>query len=532
MSIESNQKEMEHQLEHLGAFEISEEMLKLAQHNEKNNVVMDAGRGNPNWINTKARLAFARIIEFGVAESRRTILKGDLAGYTTLTDISTRFAQFLDAGDSTDNFLLESLEYVANRFNINRDEFVKEMVDGVIGNNYPVPSRVLKHSEKILNAYLQETLYNGVDLAEQTHVFPTEGGSAAIVYIFNSLRVNHLLAPGDKIAVSTPIFTPYLQIPVLNEYDMVEVDLSSSEEANWEIQPTELAKVSDPDIKALFLVNPSNPGAMALDERALAQIKQLVVNNPDLIIITDDVYGTFVNDFQTVYSVVPNNTLLVYSYSKLFGATGWRVGMIAAHEDNVFDRLISQLPAEQRAELDARYALNVFAPAKMQFIDRIVADSRAVGLYHTAGLSTPQQLMEVLFSLNFLLEANNGDYYVEASKAIVAKRYAALFDSLEIPANISPYNSKYYALIDVYQLAEKRYDVGFRDYLMANFEQLDFLYKLSEKSGVVVMDGAGFGTSEGVIRVSEANLPDEAYSQVAIAILELLADYNNEYLNA
>lgn len=76
MSGEMNQTDMEQQLEQLGAFEISEEMLKLAQHNEKNNDVLDAGRGNPNWINTKARLAFARLIEFGVAESRRTILKG------------------------------------------------------------------------------------------------------------------------------------------------------------------------------------------------------------------------------------------------------------------------------------------------------------------------------------------------------------------------------------------------------------------------------------------------------------------------
>jgi aspartate 4-decarboxylase len=58
-------REEEQQLEKLGAFEISNEMLKLAQHNKKSNIFLNAGRGNPNWINTKARLAFARIIEFG-----------------------------------------------------------------------------------------------------------------------------------------------------------------------------------------------------------------------------------------------------------------------------------------------------------------------------------------------------------------------------------------------------------------------------------------------------------------------------------
>lgn len=522
-------KNTDKKIEKLGAFEVSEAMRELAQNNAKKNAVLDAGRGNPNWINTKARLAFARLTEFGVAESRQTIFNGDLAGYTTLAGINDRFTEFMDASDEIDQFLLASVEYTATNFDIDRDEFVKEMTDGVIGNNYPVPSRILKHSEKILNAYLQQTLYNGVDLADKTQVFPTEGGSAAIVYIFNSLRANHLLQPGDKIAVSTPIFTPYLQIPVLNEYDMVEVDLSSSEENNWEIQPSELAKLTYPEMKALFLVNPSNPGAMALDTQALQAIKDLVAKHPDLIIITDDVYGTFVNDFQTVYSVVPENTLLVYSYSKLFGATGWRVGLIAAHEDNIFDRLISELPAKDRDALTERYALNVFAPDEMKFIDRIVADSRAVGLYHTAGLSTPQQMMEVLFSLNYLLEAQSDNRYVETSKAIVAKRYAKLFESLDIPANISPYNSKYYALIDIYNLAEQRHDEDFRAYMEANVDHTDFLYKLSEKSGVVVMDGTGFGAADGIIRISEANLPAPAYEAVADHILEMLADCHADY---
>ncbi len=64
------------------------------------------------------------------------------------------------------------------------------------------------------------------------------------------------------------------------------------------------------------------------------------------MIITDDVYGTFVDDFKTIYSVVPHNTLLVYSFSKLYGATGQRIGLIAMHDDNIFDKLIEEMTAE------------------------------------------------------------------------------------------------------------------------------------------------------------------------------------------
>ena len=135
--------------------------------------------------------------------------------------------------------------------------------------------------------------------------------------------------PGDKIAINTPIFTPYLQLPGLSEFNLVETLITSDESDNWSIPETEIEKLSDPEIKAFFLVNPSNPGSKAFSQETLDALKRAVEKNPDLIIITDDVYGTFVEDFQSVYSVVPYNTILVYSFSKLFGATGWRLGLIA-----------------------------------------------------------------------------------------------------------------------------------------------------------------------------------------------------------
>ena len=77
-------------------------------------------------------------------------------------------------------------------------------------------------------------------------------------------------------------------------------------------------------------------------------IRKIVEQRPDLIIITDDVYGTFAKEFKTVYSVAPRNTLLVYSYSKLYGVTGWRTGLIALNKENIFDELIAKLPPEKQ----------------------------------------------------------------------------------------------------------------------------------------------------------------------------------------
>lgn len=516
----------EKKIEKLGSFEISEKMVELAKENTKGNPYLNAGRGNPNWINRKARLAFSRLLEFGIEESERTISDGDLVGYTELDGISNRFISFLNPNNNeTDAFLMTCLDYLKNDLSLTLDEVVKEFVDGVLGNLYPSPNRVLNNTEVILNHYLQSVLYNGVDLANDTTLFPTEGGSAAIVYTFQSLRENKLIRPGDKIAINTPIFTPYLQIPVLNDYELVEVDLSSKEENNWEIDADTIQKLNDPELKAFFLVNPSNPGSKALNDTSLAEIKKAVENNPDLMIITDDVYGTFVDDFQTVYSVCPFNTLLVYSYSKLFGATGWRLGVIALNKENVFDKLIANLSDEEHDQLNKRYNLVVMDTQEMSFINRMVADSRSIGLYHIAGLSTPSQIMEALFSLTHLVVKNEEDSYIEASKKLVNERYENLHAALNYQKDESEKNAKYYSMINIYHLAEERYGTDFKNYLMEHYEQIDFLVNLAQKNGIVLMDGVGFGANPGDLRVSEANLPTKDYQQIGLQILDLLNDY-------
>ena len=73
--------------------------------------------------------------------------------------------------------------------------------------------------------------------------------------------------------------------------------------------------------------------------------------------------------------------------------------MIAINEDNVFDELIKKVPDKKKKELESDYSIVTLNPSEMSFIDRICADSRSIGLYHTAGLSTPQQIMMVSFCL-------------------------------------------------------------------------------------------------------------------------------------
>ena len=504
-------------------------MLKLSEKNEKHLKFLNAGRGNPNWINSLGRLAFARLMEFGVAESKRTLDKGDLAGYVDSKEIAERYNAFLNHGDEVDVFLKKIVEYSVDHLGLDKEALITELTNGIIGNNYPVPSRCLENTEYIINAFLQSILYGKADLRKKTKVFPVEGGTAAIVYIFDALKHNGLLNEGDRIAINTPVFTPYIQIPRLSNFDLAEINLLATEENDWQIPDSEFEKLLDPSIKAFFLVNPSNPGSCSLTDETLEQLRKVVEKRPDLIIITDDVYGTFVNNFRTVYSVCPRNTILVYSYSKLYGVTGWRLGVIAINEDNVFDELIKKVPDKKKRELESDYSIVTLNPSEMSFMDRICADSRSIGLYHTAGLSTPQQIMMVLLSMTHLVLENEKDQYIEGCKEIVAMRYHNLISTLGLPEDNSDCNAKYYSLLDIYQLAEKIYDKDFATWLRNHFEEIDFLLHLAKEDGVVLMEGVGFGATPGTVRVSEANLADNDYKKIANRIISLLKEYYEKY---
>ena len=75
-----------------------------------------------------------------------------------------------------------------------------------------------------------------------------------------------------------------------------------------------------------------------------------------------------------------------------------------------------------------RYATLTTDPDRLRFVDRLVADSRAVALNHTAGLSLPQQAQMTLFSLFALLDED--DAYQRRCREIVRDRLDRLGDGL------------------------------------------------------------------------------------------------------
>jgi aspartate 4-decarboxylase len=301
--------------ETLGPFEIKNELIALAKKATRTtqSAFLNAGRGNPNWIATTPREGFFLLGQFAITESKRVMEQSPgIGGMPQPKGIASRLEAWL--GKHADMpgaaFLSAMVPFAIERFGFDRDAFVHELVDSIIGDNYPVPDRMLVHNERIVHEYLMWAMCGEPRPSGKFDLYAVEGGTAAMCYIFKSLKANRLLFPGDTIALGTPIFTPYLEMTHLEDYDLKVVNIRAPQENRFQFTDDEIRQLEDPKVKAFFMVNPGNPTGMALNRETIDKLANLVkTKRPELMLLTDDVYGTFVDGFRSLLGELPHNTI-------------------------------------------------------------------------------------------------------------------------------------------------------------------------------------------------------------------------------
>ena len=524
------------EMERISPFELKNRLIELADESVRRmmRTMLNAGRGNPNWVATLPREAFFTLGKFGLAECRRDWeCPEGLAGIPQKEGIAARFGQFIKEhhNDAGAQFLEKCFRYMIEEHSVDGDALVHEWAECVIGDQYPVPDRILKHTEIAVRDYMAQELCEGRPPQGEIDLFATEGGTAAMCYIFDSLQQNRLLERGDSIALMTPVFTPYIEIPKLYRYNyrVTEIPAGRMNEEGmhlWQYDNKELNRLRDPEYKALFIVNPSNPPSYAMAAETVDLLVEIVNKwNPNLMIVTDDVYATYVPGFQSLMARLPHNTICVYSFSKYFGATGWRSAVIALHRDNIFDKLIERLPRKRKSELKERYGSIRSDAENMRFIDRMVADSRQVALNHTAGLSLPQQMQMTLFALYSIIDKREGDNFRLKMLEIIQERLNALWTSMGFTLLPDPLRAGYYSEIDLLVWAHRFYGNDFAEWLQLNYSPLDIVFRLATETSLVVLNGGGFDGPQWSIRVSLANLDTKDYTIIGKSVRAILDSY-------
>ena len=409
--IKNIPKKLFRRYKEISPFELKNKLIKMAEGN-KPEQMLNAGRGNPNFFNDFGRHFLYKLSNMCVDLAHKKGNMDDLVTYPTLDDYNyekvfklkskkwpTKYREFF-------HDYIKYLKKMAIKDKIPPNEIFHDVVMSALGCFYPSPPRIQPHLRLVVEQFLFDLVmgsYATKYKPEDFGYFATEGAAAGIMYVFNTLKENYLLLPGDSIALITPIFSPYMEMPILGDYKLKIVELKGNPDKQYSLDHTEMDKLKDKKIKALFMVNPANPGAYSLSKDNIEYIGKIVnTERKDLIVLSDNVYAPFVSEYNSFMQTCPQNTIEVFSLSKFVGTTGWRLGLCMVAKENRFNTLLHNLPKKYKDSLYERYKIATLHPSKLTFMQRLVFDSRQVAEAHVGGLSTPQQTLIGIYLYYFM----------------------------------------------------------------------------------------------------------------------------------
>ncbi len=172
---------------------------------------------------------------------------------------------------------------------------------------------------------------NGLEYARD-QISVSNGGKHVI---FNALMAT--LDPGDEVVMPAPYWVSYPDMVQLAEGAPVIVDCP--QEAGFKLRPEQLEAAITPNTKWLIMNSPSNPTGAAYSADELKALGEVLVRNPHVWVLTDDIYEHLVYDgfeFLTMAQAVPEifeRTLTMNGVSKAYAMTGWRIGYAGGPRD-------------------------------------------------------------------------------------------------------------------------------------------------------------------------------------------------------
>lgn len=162
--------------------------------------------------------------------------------------------------------------------------------------------------------------------ADGDRVVVTPGAIAAIYSSFLAL-----CDPGDQVLIPDPGWPNYLMIATMQRLDAVRYPLRFDRGFRPDVGAVE--RLITPKTKVILLNSPSNPTGAILEHSDLAALLDVAAKH-DLWVISDEVYDEIVFDRSVAPSAAAaahsERVVTVWSFSKTYSMTGWRVGYALA----------------------------------------------------------------------------------------------------------------------------------------------------------------------------------------------------------
>jgi aspartate/methionine/tyrosine aminotransferase len=238
-----------------------------------------------------------------------------------------------------------------------------------------------------------------------------------------------LLDPGDEVIVTDPGFASHLGQIALCGGKPVFLRLDA--ERGWGLDAAALEALITPRTKALILISPHNPTGAVFGPDALDELMR-IAERRNLPVLLDDPYSHYVyDDARTEGDPLVTvgrypNLVYMFTFSKAFAMSGWRIGYIALPPDLAAQALkvhdatmicaprVSQLaaiaaldragsaPGEFRQVLDGRRRLIC---ERLDRVPELFDYVRPEGAYYVFPRIAANETDSVAFSMRLLHEA-------------------------------------------------------------------------------------------------------------------------------
>lgn len=204
-------------------------------------------------------------------------------------------------------------------------DFVKDAMRAALDANHTryAPSSGIPPLLEALRAKLARK--NGLEVATDDIII-TSGGAHGLFCAFQA-SVN----PGDEVMFFAPYWTPIKDqvsysggTPVRVPWDAIRGthDLREQLEARF-----------TPRVRVLYVNSPANPSGDVMTREQMTAIAEFARTH-DLTVIADEAYEDLIYDGEHVsMASLPGmleRTITVYTFSKSFSMTGWRIGYVVA----------------------------------------------------------------------------------------------------------------------------------------------------------------------------------------------------------
>ena len=148
--------------------------------------------------------------------------------------------------------------------------------------------------------------------------------------IYNLMQA--LLNPGDEVIIPSPYWVSYPDMAKLAGAEPVVIRAGIKN--RFKITPKQLGRFITDKTRLLIINSPSNPTGVSYTGAELTEIAAVLVEYPDIVILTDDIYEHILwgqDGFLNIVNVCPelgNRTVVVNGVSKAYSMTGWRIGFL------------------------------------------------------------------------------------------------------------------------------------------------------------------------------------------------------------